>query len=180
LDEVARMKSLSQQLTQYARYHRDRRNIATHFIGIPAIVVGVDAVLARPTALLAAGATVAAALFYFALDRRFGLAMAVYLAASLWLGERVALLPTAAWIVASAVLFAGGWVFQFVGHAFEGKKPAFVDDLVGLLIGPLFVVAEAAFGVGLCHDLQVEIERVAGPTYIRKADVAQGVARPSV
>jgi uncharacterized membrane protein YGL010W len=178
------MKSFVEQLTQYARYHRDRRNIATHFIGIPAIVVGVDAVLARPTALLAVGATVVAAAFYFALDRRFGIVMAVYLAASLWLGARVALLPTAAWIVASVVLFGGGWVFQFVGHAFEGKKPAFVDDLVGLLIGPLFIVVEAAFGVGLCRGLQIDIERVAGPTYIRKADVRaagqERIARPSV
>ena len=30
--------------------------------------------------------------------------------------------------------FAGGWAIQFLGHAFEGKKPAFVDDLVGLLV----------------------------------------------
>jgi uncharacterized membrane protein YGL010W len=73
------------------------------------------------------------------------------------------------------VLFGGGWVFQFIGHGFEGKKPAFVDDLVGLLIGPLFVVAEAAFGFGLRPELQAEIEGVAGPTYLRRL----GAQRPS-
>ena len=35
------MKTLTDHLAQYAAYHRDRRNIATHFIGIPLIVVAV-------------------------------------------------------------------------------------------------------------------------------------------
>ncbi len=39
----------------------------------------------------------------------------------------------------------GGAVIQFVGHYYEGKKPAFVDDVSGLIVGPLFVVAEVAF-----------------------------------
>lgn len=34
-------------LLQYALYHRDRRNIVTHFIGIPMIVFGVGVLLAR-------------------------------------------------------------------------------------------------------------------------------------
>jgi hypothetical protein len=35
------MKSLVDHLSQYAAYHRDPRNIASHFIGIPLIVVAV-------------------------------------------------------------------------------------------------------------------------------------------
>ena len=34
-------------LTQYATYHRDRRNIATHFVGVPMIVFGIGVLLAR-------------------------------------------------------------------------------------------------------------------------------------
>ena len=34
-------------MVQYARYHRDRRNIATHMIGVPMIVFGVGVLLAR-------------------------------------------------------------------------------------------------------------------------------------
>ena len=34
-------------LVQYARYHRDPRNIASHFIGIPLIVLAVGVLLAR-------------------------------------------------------------------------------------------------------------------------------------
>jgi uncharacterized membrane protein YGL010W len=32
-------------------------------------------------------------------------------------------------------LFALGWIFQFVGHAYEGKRPEFFKDLRFLLVG---------------------------------------------
>ncbi|MGZ3419779.1 MAG: Mpo1-like protein [Polyangiales bacterium] len=32
-------------------------------------------------------------------------------------------------------MFTVGWTFQFVGHAFEGKKPSFVEDKRQLLVG---------------------------------------------
>jgi len=32
-------------------------------------------------------------------------------------------------------LFAIGWIFQFVGHAFEGKPPEFLSDWRFLLVG---------------------------------------------
>lgn len=34
-------------MVQYARYHRDRRNIATHFIGIPLIVFAIGVLMGR-------------------------------------------------------------------------------------------------------------------------------------
>lgn len=38
-------------------------------------------------------------------------------------------------------LFVIGWVLQFVGHIYEGKRPAFTTNLVHLLIGPLWILA---------------------------------------
>lgn len=32
-------------------------------------------------------------------------------------------------------LFIGGWILQFVGHAFEGKPPEFFEDWRFLLVG---------------------------------------------
>jgi uncharacterized membrane protein YGL010W len=52
---------------------------------------------------------------------------------------------------------------QFIGHHFEGKKPAFVDDIMGLAIGPLFVLAELSFELGFRNRLKKEIERRSGP-----------------
>ena len=42
------MKTLTEPLAQYADYHRDPRNILTHFIGIPMIVLAVQVLLSRP------------------------------------------------------------------------------------------------------------------------------------
>jgi uncharacterized membrane protein YGL010W len=41
---------------------------------------------------------------------------------------------TRIWIVAAA-LFVIGWIFQFVGHAFEHKPPEFLRDPRFLLVG---------------------------------------------
>ncbi|MGN6111122.1 MAG: DUF962 domain-containing protein [Kofleriaceae bacterium] len=165
------MKSLVDQLSNYANYHRDRRNIATHFVGIPMIVLGIQALLARAAFDVAGHALSAAVVvsalagvFYLVLDLRLGLAMAAFLAGTWWVGAELAAQPTTTWLAAAGALFVGGWIIQFIGHAFEGKKPAFVDDLVGLLVGPLFVVAEAGFAIGLRDDVRAEIERRSGPT----------------
>jgi len=102
------------------------------------------------------------------LDMRFGIAMAVLNVLLLWLGSWVAAQTTAVWATTGIALFVVGWIIQFIGHYFEGRKPAFFDDIIGLIIGPLFVVAETAFGLGLRDEVRQEIERRAGPTYIRK------------
>lgn len=36
-------------------------------------------------------------------------------------------------------LFVVLWVFQFIGHKIEGKKPSFLEDIAFLLIGPVWV-----------------------------------------
>jgi uncharacterized membrane protein YGL010W len=38
------------------------------------------------------------------------------------------------WVIPLA-MFAGGWVLQFVGHAFERKPPEFFKDWRFLLVG---------------------------------------------
>jgi len=37
--------------------------------------------------------------------------------------------------------FVVGWIFQFIGHAYEGKSPAFLTNLLHLLVGPLWVAS---------------------------------------
>lgn len=162
------MKTLTDQLAQYAAYHRDRRNVATHFVGIPMIVLALAIVLSRPiwpipgvavalspAWLLFGGAT----LYYLVLDRPLGLAMAAISAACLALGHRIAPAGFTVWLGTAAALFFVGWLFQFVGHiAYEHRKPAFVDDMIGLVIGPLFLLAELLFGFGWRPALREEID----------------------
>lgn len=159
------MKTLTDRLSSYASYHRDRRNIATHFVGIPLIVLATATLLAGVSTWLAALVFLGAALFFLRLEVRFGVVMAVLLFGALAAGRVVAAQAGSVGLGLGA--FVLGWVFQFVGHAFEGRKPAFVDDLVGLLDGPLFIVAETGFALGLRRELHAEIERRVGPTLLR-------------
>ena len=161
------MKSLVDRLASYAEYHRDKRNIATHFVGIPMILVGTQSALARigiGPINAAVAATGLATRYYRALDPTYGAAMGAVLGATCGIGTVISALPAPLWMGATASLFIGGWALQFLGHYFEGRKPAFLDDIKGLLDGPLFLVAETAFALGLSRELREQVEHRAGPT----------------
>lgn len=159
------MKNLTDHLSQYAAYHQDSRNVATHFVGIPMIVVAVATLLSRPTWMvgdvpltLAAIVSLLSCLFYLRLDLRFGVTMTLLMVLSVAAGYWFAAQSTAIWLSAGLGLFIGGWAIQFLGHYYEGKKPAFVDDLTGLIVGPLFLVAEAAFHFQMRLEVKADID----------------------
>lgn len=169
------MRNATDLLAQYAEYHRDRRNIATHFVGIPMIVFAVCVLLARPAFELG-GFVLSPAWIVFALSALWwltrgnfvlGAVLSLLTLGMLVVAQQLAAGSTAAWLAWGVGGFVAGWVIQFIGHYYEGRKPAFVDDLVGLLVGPMFVLAEAMFALGWGADLKREIERRAGPTHIR-------------
>jgi uncharacterized membrane protein YGL010W len=181
------MRNLTDQLTEYAAYHRDVRNIATHFVGIPLIVLALAVLLARPA--LAGGAAGAlplpvspawllfggATVYYLVLDVPLGLMMAVISTACVAFGAWLAAQSTAVWLGSGIALFVVGWVFQFVGHvAYEHRKPAFVDDVIGLIVGPLFMLAEALFGLGWRPALRAAIEAKVGATRVNPPRAAAG------
>jgi uncharacterized membrane protein YGL010W len=170
-------------LGQYAEYHRDRRNISTHFVGVPMIVFGVGVLLAWPT-FQVGGLALTPAWLVFVLTATWYLtrgqaALGTVTAAGVGLlvlaAHAVAGGGAAPWLAWGLGFFFVGWVIQFIGHYYEGRKPAFVDDLVGLLVAPMFVVLEALAPLGLFKGLMAEIERRAGPTLIR--DLAHPATR---
>lgn len=158
------MSALQQQLSFYAAYHRDPRNVATHLVGIPMIYVAIVVLLSTPwfhwqgwpvSAALVIG--LAACVWYLRLDLRYGLVMTALTALCLVGGQRLEALGTVPWLAWGLGLFVVGWIFQAIGHVFEGRKPAFLDDLRGLLVGPLFVVAEVGFALGLRRELRAQL-----------------------
>jgi uncharacterized membrane protein YGL010W len=133
-------------LADYSSYHRTRGNVACHVAGITLILFGILSMLGvlrigalGPIAPLTAAeaAVTAAVLFYLALDAPLALAMLVELAAL-----DVAARAVADWRVGLAA-FVAGWIFQGIGHAvYEKNKPAFVKNVVHLLVGPVFLMNE--------------------------------------
>ena len=178
------MTPLIKQLTKYAAYHRDPRNIATHYVGIPLIVFAVTCFLARPTFLVGGlvlapvyFVAAAATAFYLRHDLRYGLIMGLVLSGLSYAALHVGALSTGVWLATSIALFVGGWVIQFVGHYYEGKKPAFVDDIIGLLVGPLFVCAEVGFLLGLRNEVKEEIEKRVGAPRLRDMSASAPAAK---
>ena len=167
-------------LTQYAQYHRDQRNITSHFVGVPMIVFAVGVLLAHPAFTLAGFSLTPAWLLYAVVAAWYltrgnlvlGLAGTAVVGVLLLLSHRlVATGSLTAGLAWGAGFFFVGWAIQFIGHWYEGKKPAFVDDIVGLVVAPLFITAEALFAMGWGKALLAEIERRVGPTMLR--DVAK-------
>jgi uncharacterized membrane protein YGL010W len=159
------MKSLEDQMAIYAAYHQDARNKATHFVGVPAIMLS----LFIPLAWLridAAGVTITAAMvlaavvlaYYLVLDLPMGVAMVVLTAFLVWAGDRIAALgagPGWAWF---AVFFIGGWLLQLVGHVYEGRKPALADNLFQIFVAPIFLCAEVFFALGYRPQLHCAVQ----------------------
>ncbi len=169
------MRGATDLLAQHAAYHRDRRNITSHFIGVPMVVFALGVLLAKPAFLLGGWALSPAWIAFAALAAWYltrgnlplGLAVSAAMGVLVALAQRVGDSGTAAWLAWGVGCFVVGWIIQFVGHWYEGRKPAFFDDPVGLLVGPMFVVAEALFSFGWGKALLAEIERRAGPTVLR-------------
>jgi uncharacterized membrane protein YGL010W len=149
------------QLVSYASVHRDWRNKATHFIGIPVIVFSLLLILALwrldlagRDASMAELVAILAVLGWMALDFGVGLVMAALMVLAWYAAEALAgaLGPSSTW-VAFGVLFVGGWALQFLGHHYEGKRPALIDNIFQAFIGPMFLVAEALVVTGHRPDL---------------------------
>lgn len=156
------MRSLEQFLADYGVSHQNHVNQWVHIVCVPAIFfatlglfwlipIGNWLGLSGQAAYWVNGATVFGALsmlVYLKLAVWVFTMMAAWFALSFWGVTAIynAGLPLG-WI--SFAIFVVAWIGQFIGHKIEGKKPSFLDDLVFLLIGPIFVSVEFAHKLGL-------------------------------
>ena len=134
-------RKVDRLLAHYGESHRNPTNEAIHVVAIPAIMVSIVGLLfaLHPWA---AYAFVAASVVYYAAAARAGvpggdggLAASAMLALVYAMGDLV--LPI------SAAIFVVAWIFQFIGHKIEGRKPSFFEDIQYLWVGPLFVLSLA-------------------------------------
>jgi uncharacterized membrane protein YGL010W len=150
------------QLASYASVHRDWRNKATHFVGIPVIVFSLQLLLSLWRFDLAGrewtvslALTILAVLGWMTLDLGIGLVMAAIMAMAWYAAEALAgaLGSAQAVWMAFVALFIGGWILQLLGHHYEGKRPALLDNIFQGFIGPMFLVAETMVVIGQRTDL---------------------------
>ena len=169
------MKSIVEQLARYKSVHLSQKNINTHFIGVPLIVFAVTLLLSAlqfelmlgdsaETSLtlsfsLAMFLFIFVAIYYLLLHRLLALGMLAYMVFNLYLAHLCSDIDSISTI--AIALFVVGWIIQFIGHYYEKAKPAFVDDLGQFLIGPLFLMAEVYFMLGLESELNANVTSLA-------------------
>ena len=132
------MQRIESLFADYASYHRTKGNKVFHRMGIPLIVLTSIGMLARVMIVPPVDAAIIviaiATVYYLALEWRLGIAMLAVLIAFYFVGRAIPF-----WI--NVALFILGWIFQFIGHSvYEHKQPAFVRNLVHLLVGPLWIL----------------------------------------
>jgi uncharacterized membrane protein YGL010W len=160
------MKSFDEQVVSYAAYHGDWRNKASHFVGVPLIIYALFVFMgwlrfAPYPGLPITGATVFYAVvfvYYLRLDKAVALSQMPFSVALLWLADKTSLLPFMESFLWFLGTFVGGWIIQLIGHKFEGKRPALVDNLMQIFNAPLFLSIEVFFMLGLRRELRAKIQ----------------------
>lgn len=156
------MRSQTEFLDAYKKDHQHPTNQLIHMICVPVIVfstlgllwclqigqwLGLPAEIASYVNAATLGGLIAGG-FYLKMSIRSAVVMTGWFALSV-LG--ITALGGAGWWLASisAGLWIAAWALQFYGHEVEGAKPSFADDVVFLLIGPLFVMEKVYRALGL-------------------------------
>jgi uncharacterized membrane protein YGL010W len=153
------MRSVGEWLGEYGESHANPTNKLLHWICVPPIVLSVMGFLwsvpvpapfasVSPWLNWATLLGLAAFVYYAALSPRLALGIAVAFVVMFVVVDALADLPFPLWAT-SLVIFIAAWIGQFIGHAYEGKRPSFFKDVQFLLIGPLWLVATLYRRLGL-------------------------------
>lgn len=155
------MKTLQNWLDEYAVSHQNPVNKKIHWVCVPLIMLsalgmlwtvpvpgffaGISPYLNWATLLI-----VFSLIYYFMLSVRLAAGM---LLVSLGMCLVLTLLMRLPWPLfwTSLAIFAAAWVGQFIGHKIEGRKPSFFKDIQFLLIGPIWLLADAYKRLGFAY-----------------------------
>lgn len=139
------MRRVDRLFENYGRYHQDPVNKAIHWVCVPLIVWSVLGIVWAASQWAACAAIAAMIVFYLFLSVPLAFGMLAVVAGMAWaltlLGDRL--------LTVSLIIFAAAWVGQFIGHAIEGRKPAFVDDLRSFLVAPAWLLGDLYRRLGL-------------------------------
>ncbi len=168
-----------EQMAMYSAYHRDKRNQMTHHVGVPMIVFSVMVLLSQTTVYAFDFGTMTLAglligillLVYIVSTPMVGLVALIIYSVLLYWAEQIGAQGAATAYTTFGVLFVVGWIIQFWGHAYEGRKPALFDNLLQIFMAPAFLIAEILFSLGLEQGLKADIEKRM-PTYLPVEDGA--------
>jgi uncharacterized membrane protein YGL010W len=140
-------RNVDRLLDRYGEFHRKPANKAIHWVCVPLIVWSVLGALWSVSPVGAYVAIGAVMVFYLWLSLPLALGMFGVIALMVWpltlLGSRA--------LIVSLTVFVLAWIGQFIGHILEGRKPAFLEDVRSLLIGPAWLLADLYRRLGIAY-----------------------------
>lgn len=158
------MKTADQWFSEYGESHQNPFNKTIHYIFVPLILFSIVGLLASlplgslpsffppsvaPFIHLGSVLIIGGLIFYFRISFPIFMGMLFVSLFVLWGNYQLALtVSTPLWIV-SAAIFVVSWIFQFIGHEKEGKKPSFLKDLQFLLVGPAWILGHLYRKIGI-------------------------------
>lgn len=169
--------NLADQFINYYEYHKNPLNQLIHFVFVPVLTFGIIMLLVAvpvqwpllsllvPPNIdlvmnLAFPFLILLVIYYLILDRSIGSLLTIELTCFLFLACHLhRTLPSNTYFVVSILVQVIGWSIQFLGHYWEGRRPALVDNGLQVFIAPMFVMVEFVFKLGLKQDLKKEVEQ---------------------
>jgi uncharacterized membrane protein YGL010W len=131
------VRRVDQLLAHYGESHMNPVNERIHFVAIPLIALSLTGLLFAVHPWLAYLFVAASMVYYARLSAVFFVSMTLMSAAMLAIVHAMG--SHVLWL--SAVIFIVAWIFQFIGHKLEGRKPSFFEDIQYLWVGPIFVLS---------------------------------------
>ena len=148
------MNSIDNWLEAYGESHQNPINKKIHWICVPLIMLSLLGLLWNIQIPLFNGLEwvnfstlliIFASIYYFKLSIPMGIGMLL----SSFIMIYIIIYINAFGIMPYVIIFIIAWIGQFIGHKIEGKKPSFFEDLQFLLIGPLWLLAQAYKALGI-------------------------------
>jgi uncharacterized membrane protein YGL010W len=146
------MRKVDLLFAEYSKSHRNATNKFIHWICVPLIfwtILGFTSLIPSPhfcasyfgcTSIISIVVIILITLFYIRLSFLIAIMMIVIM---LMMEHFIYLtnisMGRQSWMIYLSV-FIITWIFQFIGHKIEGKKPTFLKDLQFLLIGPIWLL----------------------------------------
>jgi len=147
------MRKIDLLFAEYAESHRNSTNKLIHWICVPLIfwsILGFISLIPSKSigfiyigeiSYVSFAAIALVTIFYMRLSLIISIIMFILMVImeSFAYGINIRFKENA-WLVYLSV-FVITWIFQFVGHKIEGKKPSFLKDLQFLLVGPIWLLS---------------------------------------
>lgn len=144
------MKKVDLLFERYGESHQNHTNEFIHWVCVPLIFFSILGLLSLIRIAILQVETVEISLislivillvtvYYMRLSFIIGFIMFIAMISVQLLIEKIDKEFTYAWLL-YLMIFAISWVFQFIGHKIEGKKPSFLTDIFFLLIGPIWLL----------------------------------------